>query len=82
MIVLEDWAHARIGANAATNGSASCTFKLRPEEVEARTRAVIDKTTAEVGEVRHCTVEVTQPADEPDGLTILQMKLVVCVVVG
>ena len=50
--------------------------------MEARTRVVIDKTTAEVGEVRHCTVEVTQPADEPDGLTILQMKLVVCVVVG
>ena len=81
MIVLEDWAHSRIGANAVTKGSATCTFKLKPADVQVRVREVVDRTKTEVGEVRHCTVEVTQPT-EADELATLQLKLQVAVVVG
>ena len=81
MIVLEDWAHSRIGANAVTKGSASCTFKLKPTDVQARVREVVDCTKAEVGEVRHCAVEIIQPTED-DELTTLQLKLQVAVVVG
>lgn len=64
-----------------TKGSASCTFKLKATEVEARVRAVVDRTNREVGEVRHCTVEVTQPP-EPDELATLHLNMQVAVAVG
>ena len=81
VIVLEDWAHSRIGANAVAKGLASCTFKLKPDDVQARVREVLDRTKTEVGDVRHCTVEVTQ-ATEADELATLKLKLQVAVVVG
>ena len=79
--MVEDWAHSRISTNALTKGTASCTFKLKATEVEARVRAVLDRTNSEVGEVRHCTVEVTQPP-EPGDLATLQLKMQVAVAVG
>ena len=36
---------------------------------------------AEVGEVRHCTIEVTHPT-EPDDLVTLQLQMQVAVVFG
>jgi hypothetical protein len=79
--VLEDWAHSHISANAMSKATASCIFKLKAAEVEARVRAVVDRTNTDVGEVRHCTVEVTQPA-EPGELGTLQLKMQVAVAVG
>ena len=81
VIIFEDWAHAHIAANAVAKSSATCKFKIKASEVQAIVRAVYDRTHAEVGEVRHCTIEVTHPT-EPDELVTLQLQMQVAVVVG